>query len=85
VGVVHKNMHISTISRILSNDDLTHTAYILALGHMFRVTRVDAIFGVVFREAIAMSTLTAILVILAANLCLLIALILMGSLLFNSY
>jgi len=32
-----------------------------------------------------MSTLTAVLVILAANLCLLMALILMGSLLFNSY
>jgi len=52
---------------------------------MFRVACVDALSGLVFREAFTMSTLTAILVILAANLCLLMALILMGSLLFNSY
>ena len=53
---------------------------------MLRVACSNALCGLVFREAIAMmSTLTAILVILAANLCLLMALILMGSLLFNSY
>ncbi len=52
---------------------------------MLRVACSNALSGIVFREAIAMSTLTAVLVILAANLCLLMALILMGSLLFNSY